>query len=284
MTAEVEFLPVAPYLLQSCLGAPDLTRRRFPGGLELAFEAGGAPVYARAWQTSDGRLRARIDATDLEPAHDRLRELLRVDVDHRPFLRMAERDRMLAPLRSRLTGMRPLLLGSVAHALMRGVCGQLIRTSEALAIERRIVAVLSPRYRGLRLPPTADAIAHAHPARFERAGLSPQRAALLSRASLQPWDDLAVQPSDRVEARLRALRGLGAWTSGHVLLHGYGRLDRGLAGDLALVRLATRLLGRKADTADTERLLEPYGEWRGLASLWLMHHPLAARHPLPASA
>ncbi len=61
------------------------------------------------------------------------------------------------------------------------------------------------------------------------------------------------------------------------MLHGYGRFDRGLAGDLALVRLATRLLGRPADTADTERMIEPYGEWRGLASLWLMHHPLAAR-------
>ena len=58
----VEFSPVAPYLLQACLGAPDLTRRRFPGGLELAFEAAGEPVYARVWQSRDGRLHARIDA------------------------------------------------------------------------------------------------------------------------------------------------------------------------------------------------------------------------------
>lgn len=273
----VEFSPVAPYLLQACLGAPDLTRRRFPGGLELAFEAAGEPVYARVWQSRDGRLHARIDAAKFEPAHDRLRELLRIDVDHRPFLRMIESDRMLAPLVMRLKGMRPLLLGSVPHALMRGVCGQLIRTAEALAIERRIVARLSPRHHGLRLPPTAAAIMHEHPARFERAGLSPQRAVLLSRASLQPWGELAREPSDRIETRLRMLRGLGPWTLGHVILHGYGRFDRGLAGDLALVRLATRLLGRPADTADTERMLEPYGEWRGLASLWLMHHPLAAR-------
>jgi 3-methyladenine DNA glycosylase/8-oxoguanine DNA glycosylase len=280
VTAEVEFRPVAPYLLQSCLGAPDLTRRRFPGGLELVFEAEDSPAYARAWQTRDGRVLARIDAAEEAAAHDRLREILRIDADHRPFLKMVDGDRLLEPLRTRLRGMRPLLLGSVPHALMRGVCGQLIRTGEALEIERRIVARLSPRHGGLRLPPTAEAIMHEHPARFERAGLSPQRAALLSRASKQPWAALATESSDRVEARLRSLRGLGAWTAGHVLLHGYGRFDRGLAGDLALVRLATRLLGRPADTADTERLIEPYGEWRGLASLWLMHHPLAARHAI----
>ncbi len=64
MTAEVEFRPVAPYLLQSCLGAPDLTRRRFPGGLELVFEAEDSPAYARAWQTRDGRVLARIDAAE----------------------------------------------------------------------------------------------------------------------------------------------------------------------------------------------------------------------------
>ncbi len=127
---------------------------------------------------------------------------------------MVEGDRLLEPLRTPLRGMRPLLLGSVPHALMRGVCGQLIRTGEALAIERRIVARLSPRHGGLRLPPTAEAIMHEHPARFERAGLSPQRAVLLSRASQQPWAALAAEPSDRVEARLRSLRGLGAWTPG----------------------------------------------------------------------
>ena len=64
---------------------------------------------------------------------------------------------------------------------------------------------------------------------------------------------------------------------GVVALYGFGRIDHGLAGDLSLVRLATATLGREAGTADTERLLEPYGEWAGLASLWLIRHPLAGR-------
>lgn len=274
---EVEFVPVAPYLLSASLGTPDLTRRRFAGGLELVYEAGEEPAYARVWQTQDGRLRAIIEAPDPEPAHDRLRELMRIGVDHRPFLERAQTDELLAPLYSRMKGMRPLLLGSVPHALIRGVCGQLIRTSEAVMIERKIVARLSPRHHDLRMPPTADAISHEHPARFERAGLSPARAVLLSRASMNSWTELAEDSSERIEKRLRALPGLGAWTAAQVLLYGYGRFDRGLAGDLSLIRLSTRLLGREATTEDNEQLLEPYGEWRGLASIWLMHHPLGRR-------
>ena len=279
---EVEFFPVAPYSLQASLGVPDLTRRRFPGGLELVFEAGGEPVYARAWQSTDGRLQALFESADPESAHDRLREILRVDVDHRPFLAMTETDPLLEPLRTRLRGMRPLLLGTVPHALIRGVAGQLIRSSEAIVIERKIIARLSPKHHDLRLPPTAESIRQEHPARFERAGLSPQRAVVLSRASMNNWDEMAEQSSERIEKRLRALPGVGAWTAAQVLMYGYGRFDRGLAGDLSLIRLSTRMLGREATTEDNERLLEPYGEWRALASMWLMHHPLGRREaPLP---
>ena len=64
-----------------------------------------------------------------------------------------------------------------------------------------------------------------------------------------------------------------------------GRQEHGLVGDLALVRLATQLLGRQAESQDTAALLAPYGEWQGLASIWLMHHPLARRHTaLPSGA
>ena len=40
---------------------------------------------------------------------------------------------------SRLRGLRPLMLATPVHALIRAVCGQLIRSSDALAIERRMV-------------------------------------------------------------------------------------------------------------------------------------------------
>lgn len=273
----VEFRPPAPYSLQTSLGSPDLTRRRFPGGLELAYPTVAGPAYARVWQTVDGALHALIEAADHTAAHDRLGELCSVSLDHRPFLQMARDDRLLGPLYTRLRGLHPLLLGSTAHALVRGVTGQLIRSSEALQIERRIIARLSPRHHGLRLAPSFADLRAEHPARFQQAGLSPARAALLSRAAGLPWERIEDAASAAIHARLCELRGLGPWTAANVLLLGYGRRDFGLAGDLGLVRIASRLLGREADTADTQRLLEPYGEWQGLASLWLLHHPLARK-------
>jgi DNA-3-methyladenine glycosylase II len=272
---EVTLTPAAPYLLRTSVGAPDACRRYRSGVLDLAYRSDAGPARARVWQLPGGELRARIHADHEEAAHDRLCQILQVRLDHRPFLAVAARDRLLRPLRSTMAGYRPLGLGSPGQALVRGVAGQLIRSSEAYTIERRLVCDLMPATDGLRMPPEPTDLAAAHPARFERAGLSPARAVALSRAAALDWGGLAAQPTRRIEARLRSVRGIGPWTAAVVLVRGFGRLERGLVGDLGLVRLASALAGRRADVEDTQRLLEPYGEWAGLASAWLLRHPLA---------
>ena len=85
--------------------------------------------------------------------------------------------------------------------------------------------------------------------------------------------DATDDPAERAELRIRREPGLGEWSVGVVMIYGFGRHERGLAGDLALVRLA-RALGVESD----RELLARYGPWQGLASIWLMHHPGAARH------
>jgi 3-methyladenine DNA glycosylase/8-oxoguanine DNA glycosylase len=55
-----------------------------------------------------------------------------------------------------------------------------------------------------------------------------------------------------------------------VCLFGLGRFERGLVGDLGLVKLCGALHGRWADAEDTRELLEPYAEWAGLASIYLL--------------
>jgi 3-methyladenine DNA glycosylase/8-oxoguanine DNA glycosylase len=57
---------------------------------------------------------------------------------------------------------------------------------------------------------------------------------------------------------------------GVVALQGLGRYDAGLVGDLGLVKLQASLEGRWPEQYETARLLEPYGEWQGLASLFLL--------------
>jgi 3-methyladenine DNA glycosylase/8-oxoguanine DNA glycosylase len=76
--------------------------------------------------------------------------------------------------------------------------------------------------------------------------------------------------TDVVLARLARERGLGPWSVGVVCLEGLGRYDHGLVGDLGLVKLLRELRGREVEGWETAELLEPYGEWRGLASVYVL--------------
>jgi len=279
--APIEFAltPVAPFDLAGSVRAPDATRRAAGGVLTMVFPTEAGPAAARVWQRHDGTVCARIDAAGGEAARDRLIQMLGLRLDTRPFLTLAAADPLLAPLAARMRGRRPILLGTPAHALIRAVCGQLIRSSEAASIERRILRDLGRPHHGLVLAPDASALSAAHPARLERAGLSPKRAVVLSRAARRLR--LAALATDTAEiARLRILRepGLGRWSAGVLMMYGFGRHEFGLSGDLGLVRLAGAL------GVDEASMLDRYGEWQGLASLWLLSHPMAARHSLPRLA
>ena len=50
----------------------------------------------------------------------------------------------------------------------------------------------------------------------------------------------------------------------------HSRYERGLARDLGLVKLVAALRGRRAEPEETDELLEPYGEWAGLASIYML--------------
>src|SRR5256885_626122 len=98
---------------------------------------------------------------------------------------------------------------------------------------------------------------------------------------------LRALPTDRAAAFIERERGLGPWSAGVVCLEGLGRHERGLVGDLSLIKLMSRLRGRWVEGHETIELLEPYGEWAGLASLYLataFKHgliPLPAEQPVP---
>jgi len=77
-------------------------------------------------------------------------------------------------------------------------------------------------------------------------------------------------PTEAVARRLERERGLGPWSVGVVCLEGLGRYDAGLVGDLGLVKLLRDLRGRRVETHETAELVEPYGEWAGLASVYLI--------------
>lgn len=224
----------------------------------------------QAWQRPDGALVLRGQS---EEAIEQLRFSLAVDDDHTPFLRRFANDPLIGAATKRLRGLRQSRVATVTQSLLRAFCGQLIESKRARHLEARIVRATTPAVAGTRLhaPPTAASLADLAPAALRAHGLHARRAAALVRIcrELDP-ERLRALPTDAAADRLERERGLGPWSAGVVCLEGLGRPERGLVGDLGLIKLLSMLRGRRAESWETAELLEPYGEWAGLASVYLL--------------
>src|SRR5439155_23836862 len=151
-------------------------------------------------------------------------------------------------------------------------CGQLIQASLARGIERRVIGAGTPAVEGtLHAPPTPASFARFAPAELRRLGLGARRGATLVRLCRSvDLERLRSLPTAAAADRLECERGLGPWSVGVVCLEGLGRFERGVTGDLGLVKLCSALRGRRVEAWETAELLEPYGEWAGLASVYLL--------------
>lgn len=278
---ELVVSPRGPYSLRLSAGrASDSTRRCRGDRMVAVFRVEGRLEWAGARQRPDGRM--ELEALS-EASLERLRFMLGLDEDHTPFLRRFSDDPLLrSPIRF-LRGLRPVRVGTVTHALLRAVCGQLIQASHARAIERKVVRALGEEAWGLHAPLTPAELGRPAPAELQRLGLSARKAATLVRlCRTVDVERLRGLDTAAVATRLERERGLGPWSVGVVFLEGLGRYDRGLVGDLALIKLCSALYGRWADAADTEELLAPYGEWAGLASVYLLAGFARGLLPIPA--
>ncbi|MFQ5426726.1 MAG: DNA-3-methyladenine glycosylase family protein [Gaiellales bacterium] len=260
-----------PYDLRHvAAGSGDATRRFRDGTLTMAFETPGGSATASVAQRRDGRLRLRLEGPHPDAAVDHLRFVLAVDDDHTEFLRRFAKDPLIGHVTRLRQGMRPLRTGTVSHALLRAVCGQLIAAREARQVESRVIRALCPRHGDLRLPPTSGDLAATSPARLAQLGLASRKGAAVVRLSRAlDLERLRGMPTSAVVRRLCAEPTLGPWSAGVVCLQGLGRREHGLVGDLALIKLCSSLLGREATADDTAELLSGYGEWAGYASLYL---------------
>jgi 3-methyladenine DNA glycosylase/8-oxoguanine DNA glycosylase len=246
---EATIQPRGPYSLRLTAGGA-YWRRRLHGGGE-----------AEAVQLADGRVHIR--ASD-ERALDGARFVLALDDDTSEFHVRFRDDQLLGRATRMLRGLRPRRRATVTHALVRGICGQLVQARRALELERAAIRLAGED------PPSREAVARVSPAQLVGCGLAPSRAAALVRAARTiDLERLRTSP-DTALPRLRRERGIGEWTVGVVALQGLGRYDTGLVGDLGLVKLQAALEGRWPEASETAALLEPYGEWQGLASVFLL--------------
>ena len=270
MSLELAVTPRGPYSLAlSARLASDATRTFRDGLLTQALAIDGRVELARAWQSPSGTVTIRSESA---AAAERLRWLLALDDDHSPFLVRVRDDRMLGRASRELCGLRPVRVPTVAQSLLRALCGQLIEAKRARRMEQTIIRTLcAAGPERLHAAPMTRDLGALAPTQLRRLGLHARRSAALVRLCRSiELERLHDQPTEAIVRRLGRERGLGPWSVGVVCLQGLGRWDQGLVGDLGLVKLLRAIRGRVVEGWETAELLEPYGEFAGIASVYLL--------------
>ncbi|HEY1513662.1 MAG TPA: hypothetical protein VGF66_07905 [Gaiellaceae bacterium] len=278
-----ELRPKGPYSLRlSGRHASDATRVVSAGTYRATIRVGEQLERVHALQRPDGRI---VVAAESDAGVDHVRFALGIDDDHSEFLQRFAADPLIGESVKQLRGLRPMRTGTVAQSLLRAVAGQLIQASRARQIERTIVRATTPELGGLHAPPTCADLAHYSPAQLARLGLGARRAgALIRLCRTHELERLKALPTAKIVARLTRERGLGPWSVGVVCVEGLGRYEFGLYRDLGLAKLASALWGRWVEAEESDQLLAPYGEWSGLASVYLLAGYARGFVPLPLAA
>jgi 3-methyladenine DNA glycosylase/8-oxoguanine DNA glycosylase len=278
-----ELRPKGPYSLRlSGRHASDATRVVSDGTYRATVRVADELERVHAVQRPDGMI---VVAAESDAGVDHVRFALGLEDDHSEFLDRFARDPLLGESIKQLRGLRPMRTGTVAQALLRAVAGQLIQASRARQIERTIVRATTPELGGLHAPPTCADFARYSPAQLARLGLGARRAgALIRLCRTVELERLKTVPTAQIVARLTRERGLGPWSVGVVCVEGLGRYEFGLYRDLGLAKLASALWGRWVEAEESDELLAPYGEWSGLASVYLLAGYARGFVPLPLAA
>lgn len=229
---------------------------RTPEGPAVArFTQSGAELRCEAWGAGAGHVVARApwlaggddDPAGFEPAH--------------PFLELAHR---------RHPGMRIAGSGDMLHGLVGAILEQRVEFVAAMASWSRLLARLGdpappPAPEGMRVFPSGGAWHTIGEGEWRAVGVDLRRAAAIRwvaarERSLQRLVDDA-RPLEDVDRALRAVPGVGAWTSAEVRQRVLGDADAVSVGDVHLPRdVGMTLVGRAFDDAELVAYLE---RWRG---------------------
>jgi 3-methyladenine DNA glycosylase/8-oxoguanine DNA glycosylase len=224
-----------------------------PATIELHVREG--ELEARAW--GPGAVWALDHAADLVGLHDD-------DGGLRPA------HRLVRYLLLRFAGLRLGRTLAVFETLVPAIIGQRVTGREAGRSYRALVGRFgepAPGPHRLKLPPAPDLIAGLGYYDLHPLGVERQRAETLRRAAREAprLEQRADSEPALALRRLRAIRGIGEWTSGQVARTALGDPDAVILGDWNLPHTVAYALAGEERATD-ERMLEllaPYAGQRG---------------------
>jgi DNA-3-methyladenine glycosylase II len=288
-----EIRPVAPFDLSLTLdflrGFGPTRGEQEVGAHEAtkAFMVAGRPVAIRVRGSGGGREHPvlgvqlfadrALDDGEAREARSRVEALLTTYEDLTPFYARAAEDVAYAPLVCVLRGLHHVRFPSAFEAACWGVINQRIGLGAARRMKEALVrragasiVVGGVEHWAFPEPRAVLELGERVLARLAPGGRRAAALVAVSRAFAQvPAGFLKKGPVDEVRAWLRAIHGVGAFTSSFVLYRGLGRFDGAVAPSPKLVAAAERQYRRSLGARGVARLADGYGEWGGLWMLYL---------------
>lgn len=226
-----------------------------PGTLRLAVSRGTGEVRAAAWGPGADWLLDRVprmcgaddDPAGFRPRHPAIASGLRAH----PGFRVVACDQVLDVL--------------VPAVLEQKITGKQARASWRMLVRRFGEPAPGPAPAGLTVPPDAATWTGVPSWVWHRAGVEPSASRTIVTAArhagrLEETLRLGTEVADR---RLRALPGIGVWTSAEVRQRSHGDPDAVAVGDYHLPAIVgSALIGERVDDAGMLELLAPYAGHR----------------------
>ncbi|CAN5305093.1 DNA-3-methyladenine glycosylase [soil metagenome] len=216
--------------------------------------------------------------------------ILSLDHDATPLAAIARRDEVVRELLRAKPGFRPVVFPSPYEAAVWGVMAQRIPMRVAASLKTKLSEATGTKITGFGKTffpaPTPKKLLAVKS--FQ--GLSSEKLERMhgvARAALDGKLDpyaLRAMPEDRAIGELEKLRGVGAWTSRHVLYRGCGVADAVPGAEPRVLRGvgAAYGLGRTATLDELDRISEawrPLRMWVSILLVWSASHTAAWHGP-----
>jgi DNA-3-methyladenine glycosylase II len=264
---------------EQALAIESLTKALTLQGRPVAFEVRSAGTTEQPALTYTLFSEHFLSEAEHATVADRIRFFLSLDDDLQPFYAIGQHDASFAPVVERLYGLHQPKFLTPFEIACWAVLGQRIPWRVAHKVK---LALVERWGTSITLPdgtyaafPEPQQLAQAKPEELASIVRNERKVEYLN-AVIQFFlaaDEQFLRYGDyeKVATRIRAIRGIGEWSSYFILLRGLGRMERVSAIDQELGKAASHIYnnGQPLTTAEMQRLLDQYGAEQGYWAFYI---------------
>lgn len=198
------------------------------------------------------------------------------------FYRHIKADTVMNQITQKLYGFKFPTTPTVFEALVDAIVEQQISIKVARSIEERLAVMFgeSVTVNGETFFafPTPEALVRAGVDGVKQAGLSQRKADYICGSAQLVVDGsldlerMKTRSPEEIIAELDEIRGIGVWTAELTMLRGMQKFDALPADDFGIRRVISRyyLNDKPVKAPEARRIAEAWGDWKGLASFYLI--------------